>query len=95
MCGEAVIASKVLDGMIASAVDVAGGRLPDFEDGLESARRTALVLLAKRAKTLGANAVVGIRLDYETLRGGSLMVCTSGTAVVAAAEDQPVSATVL
>lgn len=95
VCGEAVIASKVMDGMIASAVDVAGDRLPDFEDGLESARRTALVLLAKRAKALGANAVVGIRLDYETLRGGSLMVCTSGSAVVAASEDQPVSARVL
>lgn len=50
VCGEAIIASNVLDDMIASLVDVVGGRLHGFEERLELARRTALVRLAERAK---------------------------------------------
>jgi len=89
VCGETVITPNVLDDMIASLVDVVGGRLHGFEERLESARQTALVRLAERAKALGATAVVGIKLDHEGLRGRSLMVCASGTAVVAVAENQP------
>ncbi|MDK2972948.1 MAG: hypothetical protein PWP23_2703 [Candidatus Sumerlaeota bacterium] len=61
-----------------------GGRVPELEKGLRTAKDQAVGSLSEEAAGLGANAVIGIRIDYETLGEGgmALMVCVSGTAVV-------------
>jgi uncharacterized protein YbjQ (UPF0145 family) len=70
--------------MFATVRDIVGGRSATYERGLAEARQTALAEMEQRAKELGANAVIGIDLDYEVLgqNNGMLMVSVSGTAVV-------------
>ena len=62
--------------------DIVGGRAGGYESALSQAREIALDEMVEKATALGANAVVGIDLDYETINE-MLMVCASGTAVVA------------
>ena len=75
--GEAILGANVFR-------DIVGGRSASYEKVLRDARDMALAELSEEARKLGANAVVGIDLDYETIgTGGSmLMVSASGTAVV-------------
>lgn len=82
--GEAIIGANIFRDMFASVRDIVGGRSATYERGLAEARQTALAEMEARAKELGANAVIGIDLDYEVLgqNNGMLMVSVSGTAVV-------------
>ncbi|HOW98132.1 MAG TPA: YbjQ family protein [Kiritimatiellia bacterium] len=83
VCGEAILGANVVSDLLAGITDIVGGRSGSYEGKLKAAREIALVELAVEARERGANAVVGIDIDYETLRGSMLMVAASGTAVVA------------
>ena len=84
--GEAIIGANFLKDMFASVRDFVGGRSGAYEKTLRSARDTAFEEMAEAAEKLGANAIVGIDLDYEVLgeTNGMLMVAVSGTAVTLA-----------
>lgn len=81
--GEAILGANIFKDMFASIRDVVGGRSAAYEKELARARQIALEEMSHRAHALGANAVVGIDIDYETLgqNGGMMMVSVSGTAV--------------
>lgn len=81
--GEVITGVNFLKDIAASIRDIIGGRSGSYEGELIKARENALRELSQRAADLGADAVVGIDLDYEVLgeRGGMLMVTASGTAV--------------
>ena len=81
--GEAVMGVNVIKDLFSSITDIVGGRSGGYEQELGKARETALGEMRERAQAMGANAVVGVDLDYEVLgQGGSmLMVSASGTAV--------------
>ena len=82
--GEAIMGANVFKDLFAGIRDIVGGRSATYEAELRKARTIALDELAQAAAELGANAVVGIDLDYETVggQGSMLMVTVSGTAVV-------------
>ena len=82
--GEAILGANILKDLFAGIRDVVGGRSATYERELQHARDIALNELLERAASVGANAVVGIDLDYEVLGQGNgmLMVSASGTAVV-------------
>lgn len=82
--GETIIGANFLKDFMAGIRDIVGGRSASYERVLMEARETSMNEMAQRAAAMGANAVVGIDIDYETIgQGGSmLMVSTSGTAVV-------------
>lgn len=82
--GEAIIGANVFRDMFAAVRDIVGGRSATYERGLAEAREVAMAEMQKRAQDLGANAVIGIDLDYEVLgqNNGMLMVSVSGTAVI-------------
>jgi uncharacterized protein YbjQ (UPF0145 family) len=83
--GEVVSGVDFIKDFAAGITNIFGGRSGSYEDELINAREDALRELKQRASSLGANAVVGVKLDYETLgqNGSMLMVTASGTAVVA------------
>ncbi|MGB2714419.1 MAG: heavy metal-binding domain-containing protein [Vicinamibacterales bacterium] len=82
--GEAIIGANIFRDMFAAVRDVVGGRSGTYEKALNEARDVAMGEMQKRAEALGANAVIGIDVDYEVLgqNNGMLMVAVSGTAVV-------------
>jgi uncharacterized protein YbjQ (UPF0145 family) len=82
--GEAILGANVFKDLFAGIRDIVGGRSATYEKELERARQIALAELQERAQQLGANAVVGVDLDYEVLgaNNGMLMVSASGTAVL-------------
>ncbi|MGB9691940.1 MAG: heavy metal-binding domain-containing protein [Candidatus Sumerlaeaceae bacterium] len=82
--GDAVMGANVLRDIAASLRDIFGGRAKAYEDVFGEAREEALREMAHQAELLGANAVVGVDIDYETLgpKGSILMVSVTGTAVV-------------
>jgi uncharacterized protein YbjQ (UPF0145 family) len=81
--GEAILGANIFKDFFAGIRDIVGGRSAAYESELRKAREIALEELQQAAAALGANAVVGIDLDYETVgaQGGMLMVSISGTAV--------------
>ena len=79
--GEAIMGANVVRDVFASITDIVGGRSGAYESKLQDARDTALRELQERAVALGADAVVGVDLDYEVVNGSMLMVSASGTAV--------------
>lgn len=81
--GESIIGANYVKDMIASIKDMIGGRAQIYEKVLVKAKESALKEMTEHAKNLGANAIVGISLDYETMGETStmLMVSCSGTAV--------------
>ena len=79
--GEAIMGANVVRDLFASITDIVGGRSGAYESKLQDARETALRELEDRARALGANAVVGVDLDYEVVGQSMLMVSASGTAV--------------
>lgn len=85
--GEAILGANVFKDLFAGIRDLVGGRSATYERELQKARDIALAELQQRALELGANAVVGVDLDYEVMGQGNgmLMVSASGTAVVTAA----------
>jgi len=84
IAGEAILGANLFKDMFAGIRDLVGGRSATYERELQRAREIAFKELEERAHDLGANAVVGVDLDYEVLgqRNGMLMVSASGTAVV-------------
>jgi len=79
--GEAIMGANVVRDVFASITDIVGGRSGAYESKLQDARDTALRELEERATSMGANAVVGVDLDYEVVGQSMLMVSASGTAV--------------
>jgi len=78
--GEAILGANVVRDLFAGITDILGGRSGAYEEELGKARRTALDEMEERATAKGANAVVGVDLDYEVINN-MLMVSASGTAV--------------
>ncbi len=81
--GEAIIGANIFRDFFAGIRDIVGGRSGSYESALREAKDIALEEMQTRAAKLGANAVIGVDLDYETVGkdGGMLMVSASGTAV--------------
>ncbi|MFZ5552050.1 MAG: YbjQ family protein [Bacteroidota bacterium] len=80
--GETIIGANIFKDFFAGIRDIVGGRSAAYEKVLKEAKDTSLAEMTENAKKLGANAVIGIDLDYETIGQGMLMVTASGTAVV-------------
>ncbi|MGP1282297.1 MAG: heavy metal-binding domain-containing protein [Parasphingopyxis sp.] len=81
--GEAIIGANIFSDMFAKVRDIVGGRAGAYEKALKTARREAFADLEHEAEDAGADAVVGVDLDYEVIgeTGSMLMVSVSGTAV--------------
>ena len=81
--GEAIIGANIIKDLFAAVRDVVGGRSGAYEDALRTARQDAIREMGQHAETLGADAVLGVDIDYEVLgkAGSMLMVTASGTAV--------------
>jgi len=82
--GEAIIGANLFRDIFAGIRDIVGGRSGSYEEVLREAKNNALNEMQDNAMKLGANAIVGVDLDYETVgtNGSMLMVTASGTAVV-------------
>ena len=84
--GEAILGANIFRDFFAGIRDIVGGRSAAYEKELRSAREIALTEMHEAAAAMGANAVVGVDIDYENISmgqgGGMLMVSVSGTAVV-------------
>jgi len=82
--GETIIGANLLKDFMASIRDIVGGRAASYEEVLREAKNTSMQEMQQRAEAMGANAIVGIDIDYETIgeSNSMLMVSTSGTAVV-------------
>lgn len=82
--GEAILGANIFQDLFAGIRDIVGGRSAAYEQELRKAKEIALREMEGEAVRLGANAVVGVDLDYETIgKGTMLMVSASGTAVTA------------
>ncbi len=81
--GEVILGANVFKDFMASIRDVIGGRTSSYERVLQEGRESALREMEGRARGMGANAVVGIAFDVETMgeNGGMIMVTVTGTAV--------------
>jgi uncharacterized protein YbjQ (UPF0145 family) len=81
--GEAIIGANIFKDFFAAITDVVGGRSGAYEKALKDAKEIAVEEMKQAAQALGANAVIAIDLDYETVGkdSGMLMVSASGTAV--------------
>jgi uncharacterized protein YbjQ (UPF0145 family) len=79
--GEAIMGANVVRDLFASITDIVGGRSGVYEDKLKDAREICFREMTSAARYLGANAIIGIDIDYEVVRDGMLMVTASGTAV--------------
>lgn len=81
--GETIIGANIFKDFFAGIRDIVGGRSGSYERVLREAKNTALKEMQQEAAKLGATAIVGVDLDYETVgkNGGMLMVTASGTAV--------------
>lgn len=82
--GETIIGANFVKDFFAGIRDIVGGRSGSYEKVLREAKDTSMEEMMHRAEELGANAIVGIDIDYETISANNsmLMVATSGTAVV-------------
>ena len=82
--GETIIGANIVKDFFAGIRDVVGGRSASYEQVLREAKDTSMNEMMERAHAMGANAIVGIDIDYETIgtSNSMLMVATSGTAVV-------------
>lgn len=79
--GEAILGANIVRDLFASITDVIGGRSSAYENKLAEAREIAIEEMKERAMKLGANAVIGVDLDFETIREGMLICVATGTAV--------------
>lgn len=85
IAGEAIMGVNIFKDLFAGIRDIVGGRSAAYEEELEKARGAAMEDISEKARALGAEAVVGVDIDYEVIGAGSgsmLMVSISGTAVV-------------
>lgn len=83
--GEAILGANIFKDFFAGIRDIVGGRSAAYEKELHRARELAFEEMQQQAAEFGANAIIGIDIDYETVgaEGGMLMVSVSGTAVSA------------
>ncbi len=83
VAGEAILGANLFRDLFASIRDIVGGRSGAYEKVLNDARQTAVADMTDKAAALGANAVIGVDLDYEAIgsNGSMLMVTAAGTAV--------------
>lgn len=83
--GEAILGANIFKDIFAGIRDIVGGRSASYERELQEARRLAFTEMEEKARRVGANAIIGIDIDYETIgaNGSMLMVSVSGTAVSA------------
>ena len=83
VAGEAILGANLFRDLFASIRDIVGGRSGAHEKVLNDARETAIAEMTDKATALGANAVIGVDIDYETVgqNGSMLMVTAAGTAV--------------
>lgn len=83
--GEAILGTNIFRDFFASIRDIVGGRSGAYEQSLREAKDTAMREMIDAARSLGANAVIGVDIDYETITlgdgGGMMMVAASGTAI--------------
>lgn len=79
--GETIIGANIFKDFFASLTDIVGGRSSAYEKVLREAKSIAISEMEVHARNFGANAIVGVDLDYETIRDGMMMVTASGTAV--------------
>jgi uncharacterized protein YbjQ (UPF0145 family) len=81
--GETIIGTNIIKDFFAGVRDIIGSRSSSYESVLREAKESSLKEIEEKAIALGANAVVGVDLDYETMgpKGGMLMVPSSGTGV--------------
>jgi len=83
--GEAILGTNIFRDFFAGIRDIVGGRSGAYERSLREAKETAMREMVEAASALGANAVIGVDIDYETISigegGGMMMVAASGTAV--------------
>lgn len=84
VAGEAVVGANIFRDIFAGIRDIVGGRSGSYEKVLRKAREAAFEELEEQAAEIGANAIVGVDIDYEVLgqENGMLMVSVSGTAVL-------------
>lgn len=82
VAGEAIMGANVVRDFMASITDIVGGRSGSYESKLNEARNIAVAEMTENAVRMGANAVIGVDIDYEVIRDGMLMVAASGTAVI-------------
>jgi uncharacterized protein YbjQ (UPF0145 family) len=80
--GEAIIGANIVKDFFASITDVVGGRSGAYEQALREAKSIAIKEMIDQAMRLGANAVIGVDMDYETINNTMLMVSANGTAVI-------------
>ncbi|GAB3937186.1 heavy metal-binding domain-containing protein [Larkinella terrae] len=82
--GEAIIGSNLIKDFLGTVRDVVGGRSNAYEQALREAKSIAMKEMIEQAQGLGANAIIGVDLDYQTVgnNGGLLMVSANGTAVI-------------
>jgi len=84
--GDAILGANIFKDFFAGIRDIVGGRSAAYERELQQAKEIAIKEMKEQAESLGADAVIGVDLDYETLQvgqgGGMLMVSANGTAVV-------------
>ena len=83
VAGEAILGANLFRDLFASIRDIVGGRAGSYEKVLSDARKTAVSEMTDKAAQLGANAVIGVDIDYETVgtNGSMLMVTAAGTTV--------------
>ncbi len=79
--GQAILGANFIRDFLAAIRDVTGGRVGIYESQVREARMTALAEMVSEARELGADAVVGVDIDYETIGDSMMMVTASGTAV--------------
>jgi uncharacterized protein YbjQ (UPF0145 family) len=79
--GESIIGANIVKDFLAGIRDIVGGRSGSYERVLKEAKEDAIREMTAQATSLGANAIIGIDLDYETIGGTMLMVTAAGTAV--------------
>jgi uncharacterized protein YbjQ (UPF0145 family) len=79
--GEAIMGANVVRDFLASVTDVIGGRSSAYESKLAEGREIAIREMEDKARRMGANAIIGVDLDFETLREGMMMCIATGTAV--------------
>lgn len=81
VCGEVIITANVVKNLSAGVTSIVGGRIGEYESELRESRGYAVNQMMEEAYALGADAVVGVTVDYEAGMASMLMVCASGTAV--------------
>lgn len=89
--GEAILGANIFKDFFAGIRDIVGGRSAAYEGELRKAKELAIGEMCEEARAAGANAVIGVDLDYETITGshggGMLMVTAAGTAVTIVPQD--------